>query len=151
MNAVDEAWMARALALARRGMTGTDPNPRVGCVLVLDGQVVGEGWHRRAGEPHAEAVALAAAGARARGATAYVSLEPCNHHGRTPPCTEALMGAGVGRVVYAHDDPNPAVAGRGAAPPAAAGAAVGARGGAGRGAPADARVQPARAPGPARG
>ena len=107
--------MARALALARRGVTGTDPNPRVGCVLVAGGEVVGEGWHRRAGEPHAEALALAAAGERARGATAYVSLEPCNHQGRTPPCTEALIRAGVRRVVYAHDDPNPAVAGRGAA------------------------------------
>ncbi len=116
--------MARALALARRGVTGTDPNPRVGCVLVAGEQVVGEGWHRRAGEGHAEAVALDAAGARARGATAYVSLEPCNHHGRTPPCTDALIRAGVARVVYAHDDPNPAVAGRGAARLRAAGIEV---------------------------
>ena len=84
-SAADHEFMARALRLAERGLYTTDPNPRVGCVLVRDGQVVGEGWHRRAGEPHAERIALAAAGEAARGATAYVSLEPCSHHGRTPP------------------------------------------------------------------
>ena len=85
----------------------------IGCVLVRDGQVVGEGWHRRAGEPHAERIALAAAGEAARGATAYVSLEPCSHHGRTPPCSEGLIAAGVARVVAAMRDPNPQVAGEG--------------------------------------
>lgn len=107
--------MARAIRLARLGLYTTDPNPRVGCVLVRDGDVVGEGWHRRAGEPHAEPIALSAAGARARGATAYVTLEPCCHQGRTPPCTEALVAAGVRRVVAAMVDPNPLVAGRGLA------------------------------------
>ena len=107
--------MARAIALACRGRYSTDPNPRVGCVLVRDGEVVGEGWHRRAGEPHAERLALAAAGERARGATAYVTLEPCCHHGRTPPCTEGLLEAGVSRVVAAMTDPNPLVAGKGLA------------------------------------
>ncbi len=107
--------MSRAFALAQRGLYTTDPNPRVGCVLVRDGQVVGEGWHERAGQAHAEPRALAAAGAAARGATAYVTLEPCDHQGRTPPCTRALIEAGVARVVYALDDPNPLVAGGGAA------------------------------------
>ncbi len=96
----EHAFMARALELAALGRDTTQPNPRVGCVLVRDGLVIGEGWHRRAGEPHAEAFALDTAGERARGATAYVTLEPCNHHGRTPPCTEALIDAGVARVVY---------------------------------------------------
>ncbi|MBE2294814.1 MAG: bifunctional diaminohydroxyphosphoribosylaminopyrimidine deaminase/5-amino-6-(5-phosphoribosylamino)uracil reductase RibD [Phycisphaerales bacterium] len=105
--------MARALTLARRGLYGTDPNPRVGCVLVRDGGVVGEGWHEQAGEAHAEVIALEAAGDRARGATAYVTLEPCCHHGRTPPCTDALLHAGVNRVVAAMADPNPQVAGKG--------------------------------------
>ncbi|TNF28300.1 MAG: bifunctional diaminohydroxyphosphoribosylaminopyrimidine deaminase/5-amino-6-(5-phosphoribosylamino)uracil reductase RibD [Deltaproteobacteria bacterium] len=105
--------MARALALAERGRGRTSPNPMVGAVLVKDGQVVGEGFHPRAGEPHAEVFALREAGARARGATAYVTLEPCNHHGRTPPCTEALIAAGVTRVVVGATDPNPLVAGRG--------------------------------------
>ncbi len=105
--------MARALVLARKGLYSTPPNPSVGCVLVRDGQVVGEGYHRLAGGPHAEVVALGAAGERARGATAYVSLEPCDHQGRTPPCTEALLTAGVTRVVAALRDPNPAVAGGG--------------------------------------
>lgn len=105
--------MARALQLAARGLYTTMPNPRVGCVLVKDGRVVGEGWHERAGEPHAEIHALRAAGEAARGATAYVSLEPCSHHGRTPPCANALIDAGVGRVVAAMRDPNPQVAGRG--------------------------------------
>jgi diaminohydroxyphosphoribosylaminopyrimidine deaminase/5-amino-6-(5-phosphoribosylamino)uracil reductase len=109
----DHAFMARALRLAERGLYTTDPNPRVGCVLVRDGAVVGEGWHRRAGEPHAERLALAAAGDAARGATAYVSLEPCAHHGRTPPCADGLVEAGVGRVVAAMRDPNPLVAGQG--------------------------------------
>lgn len=111
----DRLHMARAFELARRGLYTTDPNPRVGCVLVRDGSVVGEGWHERAGEPHAEAAALASAGAAARGATAYVTFEPCDHHGRTPPCSLALIAAGVARVVYTIDDPNPAVAGNGAA------------------------------------
>lgn len=114
-SAADHAHMARAIELARKGLYTTDPNPRVGCVLVRDGVVVGEGWHERAGQPHAEPNALAAAGAAARGATAYVSLEPCNHFGRTPPCSDALIDAGVARVVYAADDPNPQVAGQGAA------------------------------------
>lgn len=112
-TADDHRYMARALQLARRGLYTTDPNPRVGCVLVRDGEVVGEGWHRRAGEPHAEIHALRAAGERARGATVYVTLEPCAHHGRTPPCSEALVEAGVARVVAAMRDPNPQVAGKG--------------------------------------
>ncbi len=107
--------MARALELAELGRGRVAPNPMVGCVLVADGEVVGEGWHRAAGLPHAEAEALAAAGERARGATAYVTLEPCDHHGRTPPCTEALLSAGVGRVVIATLDPDPRVAGAGVA------------------------------------
>ncbi|QOF93779.1 bifunctional diaminohydroxyphosphoribosylaminopyrimidine deaminase/5-amino-6-(5-phosphoribosylamino)uracil reductase RibD [Pseudomonas lundensis] len=105
--------MARAIELARKGLYTTHPNPRVGCVIVRDGQVVGEGWHVRAGEPHAEVHALRAAGELARGATAYVTLEPCSHHGRTPPCAEGLVTAGVARVVAAMQDPNPEVAGRG--------------------------------------
>ncbi|MDR5876420.1 bifunctional diaminohydroxyphosphoribosylaminopyrimidine deaminase/5-amino-6-(5-phosphoribosylamino)uracil reductase RibD [Halomonas gomseomensis] len=105
--------MAQALALAARGLYTTDPNPRVGCVIVRDGEVVGEGFHRRAGEAHAEIHALAAAGDRARGATVYVTLEPCSHTGRTGPCAEALQAAGVARVVVAMVDPNPLVAGRG--------------------------------------
>lgn len=114
-SAADHRCMARALRLAERGLYTTDPNPRVGCVLVRDGHVVGEGWHRRAGEPHAERNALAAAGDAARGATAYVTLEPCSHHGRTPPCTQGLIEAGVARVVAAMSDPNPLVAGDGLA------------------------------------
>lgn len=116
--------MARALKLARRGLYTTDPNPRVGCVIVRDGDIVGEGWHARAGEPHAEVHALRAAGERARGATAYVTLEPCCHHGRTPPCTDALVQAGVARVVAAMPDPNPKVAAQGVAALAQAGIAV---------------------------
>ena len=96
----DNDYMTRALALAARGLWTTTPNPRVGCVIVRDGEVVGEGWHARAGGPHAEVVALQAAGERARGATAYVTLEPCHHHGRTPPCDEALIAAGS--VSYTH-------------------------------------------------
>src|SRR5690606_14708187 len=112
-SGADRAAMARAIELARNGLYTTDPNPSVGCVLVKDGVVVGEGWHMRAGGPHAEPNALAAAGSAARGATAYVTLEPCDHHGRTPPCSLALIEAGVERVVYALDDPNPQVSGRG--------------------------------------
>ncbi len=109
----DRKWMARALQLAERGLYTTDPNPRVGCVLVKDDKSVGEGWHYRTGLPHAEKVALANAGKNARGSTAYVTLEPCCHHGRTPPCSDALIDAGVERVVVAMQDPNPLVAGRG--------------------------------------
>lgn len=105
--------MARALRLAARGLYTTTPNPRVGCVLVKDGRIVGEGWHEKAGQPHAEVHALAAAGEQARGATAYVTLEPCSHFGRTPPCADALIRAGVNRVVAAMQDPNPEVAGKG--------------------------------------
>jgi diaminohydroxyphosphoribosylaminopyrimidine deaminase/5-amino-6-(5-phosphoribosylamino)uracil reductase len=117
----DHGFMARALRLAELGRYTTDPNPRVGCVLVRDGIVIGEGWHRRAGEPHAERLALAVAGAAARGATAYVTLEPCAHHGRTPPCADGLVEAGVARVVAAMTDPNPLVAGQGMARLRAAG------------------------------
>ena len=112
-SADDYRWMSRAIELAERGLFTTTPNPRVGCVIVRDGCVVGEGWHARAGEPHAEVHALAMASDAARGATAYVTLEPCAHHGRTPPCAEALVKAGVARVVTAMEDPNPLVAGRG--------------------------------------
>ncbi len=114
-SADDYRWMSRALVLAERGLFTTTPNPRVGCVIVRDERIIGEGWHVRAGEPHAEVHALAMAGAAARGATAYVTLEPCSHHGRTPPCAEALVKAGVARVVAAMQDPNPLVAGRGLA------------------------------------
>jgi diaminohydroxyphosphoribosylaminopyrimidine deaminase/5-amino-6-(5-phosphoribosylamino)uracil reductase len=114
-SAVDHGMMARALQLAERGLWTTSPNPRVGCVLVRDGEIVGEGWHEKAGEPHAEVHALHAAGDKAHGATAYVTLEPCSHHGRTPPCAEALIAAGVSRVVAAMTDPNPLVAGQGLA------------------------------------
>ena len=124
ISPADQAHMAQALRLAKRGLYSTSPNPRVGCVIVRDGVVVGEGWHQRAGEAHAEVNALQQAGAAARGATAYVTLEPCSHHGRTPPCTEALLAAGIGRVVAAMADPNPLVAGRGLAQLQAAGVAV---------------------------
>lgn len=120
----DAAPMARALELAARGLWSTDPNPRVGCVIVRDGRVVGEGWHEVCGGPHAEVMALAAAGAAARGATAYVTLEPCSHHGRTPPCADALIAAGIARVCVAARDPNPRVAGAGLARLAAAGLGV---------------------------
>jgi diaminohydroxyphosphoribosylaminopyrimidine deaminase / 5-amino-6-(5-phosphoribosylamino)uracil reductase len=112
-TAADAQFMARALELARRGLYTTDPNPRVGCVIVKDDQIVGEGFHERVGGPHAEPLALKQAGQQARGATVYVTLEPCCHHGRTPPCTEALLAAGVGRVVAAMKDSNPKVAGNG--------------------------------------
>jgi diaminohydroxyphosphoribosylaminopyrimidine deaminase / 5-amino-6-(5-phosphoribosylamino)uracil reductase len=110
-SAAEHDYMRRALTLAARGLNTTDPNPRVGCVLVRDGGIIAEGWHERAGEAHAEVFALRAAGAAAAGATAYVTLEPCAHTGRTPPCTEALIRAGVHRVVYAIADPNPRMRG----------------------------------------
>lgn len=116
--------MARALALAALGRRSTQPNPRVGCVIAQGERIIGEGWHQRAGGPHAEVYALREAGAAARGATAFVTLEPCNHHGRTPPCSEALVAAGVARVVYACGDPNPRVDGSGAARLRAAGIEV---------------------------
>ena len=112
-SADDHAHMARALRLAERGLFTTQPNPRVGCVIAKGGDVIAEGWHERAGEPHAEAFALRDAGERGRGATAYVTLEPCAHFGRTPPCADALIAAGVARVVAACEDPNPRVAGGG--------------------------------------
>jgi len=111
--AVDHAHMARALRLAELGLYTTQPNPRVGCVLAHGAEVIGEGWHQRAGEPHAEVFALRAAGARAHGATAYVTLEPCAHFGKTPPCADALIAAGVARVVVASEDPFHKVDGRG--------------------------------------
>ena len=142
-SAADHAFMAHALQLARRGLYSTSPNPRVGCVIVRDGRVIGEGWHERAGLPHAEAAAIAAIvgagdtakgdrggvargghGEVAQGATAYVTLEPCSHFGRTPPCADALIAAGVARVVAAMQDPNPLVAGQGLARLAAAGIEV---------------------------
>lgn len=116
--------MQRALRLAARAAGRTAPNPMVGAVLVRDGAVVGEGYHRRAGEPHAEVLALRQAGAAARGATLYVTLEPCAHHGRTPPCTDALLAAGIARAVVAIEDPDPRVAGSGIARLRAAGVEV---------------------------
>jgi diaminohydroxyphosphoribosylaminopyrimidine deaminase / 5-amino-6-(5-phosphoribosylamino)uracil reductase len=113
ITARDQSHMARALQLAARGLYTTDPNPRVGCLVVRDGTAIGEGWHVRAGEPHAEVLALREAGQLARGATAYVTLEPCSHTGRTPPCADALIAAGIGRVVCSTADPNPKVAGAG--------------------------------------
>ena len=112
-TATDLEYMSRALRLAEHGLYTTDPNPRVGSVIVSDGRIIGEGWHVRAGEGHAEVNALARAGEGARGATAYVTLEPCCHRGRTPPCTDALIAAGVARVVVGMQDPNPRVAGCG--------------------------------------
>ena len=120
----DREHMAEALRLAEMGLYTATPNPRVGCVIVRDGQAVGSGWHEKAGGPHAEILALRAAGERARGAAAYVSLEPCSHHGRTPPCTDALIEAGIARVVAAMQDPNPQVAGTGLARLRAAGIQV---------------------------
>ncbi|MBT8440818.1 MAG: bifunctional diaminohydroxyphosphoribosylaminopyrimidine deaminase/5-amino-6-(5-phosphoribosylamino)uracil reductase RibD [Gammaproteobacteria bacterium] len=119
----DHAFMARALQLGRRGFYTTDPNPRVGCVIVRGDEIIGEGWHERAGGPHAEVAALRDAG-DATGATAYVTLEPCCHHGRTPPCTDALLEARIARVVVAVKDPNPGVAGEGMAKLVAAGVDV---------------------------
>ena len=121
---VDREHMAEALRLAELGLFSTTPNPRVGCVIVREGEVVGTGWHEKTGGPHAEVAALVAAGARARGATAYVSLEPCSHHGRTPPCVDALIQAGISRVVAAMQDPNTRVAGAGFARLRAAGIEV---------------------------
>jgi diaminohydroxyphosphoribosylaminopyrimidine deaminase/5-amino-6-(5-phosphoribosylamino)uracil reductase len=123
-QATDAGHMARAIELARRGLFTTDPNPRVGCVIADGERVIAEGWHEKAGLPHAEVVALAAAGAAASGATAYVTLEPCSHFGRTPPCADALVEAGIGRLVYAMKDPNPRVNGAGIARLTAAGIAV---------------------------
>lgn len=114
-SAADYAFMSHSLRLAERGLYSTTPNPRVGCVIVRDERIAGSGWHEKAGQPHAEINALAAAGTIARGATAYVTLEPCSHHGRTPPCADALIAAGIARVVMAMEDPNPLVSGRGQA------------------------------------
>src|ERR1700689_5315425 len=114
-SAEDQIHMSRALQLAARGLYTTDPNPRVGCVLVKEGKVIGEGWHQRAGEAHAEVLALREAGGAASGATAYVTLEPCSHTGRTPPCADALIAAAVARVCCASTDPNPLVGGAGIA------------------------------------
>lgn len=123
-GATDAAMMATAQRLATRGLYTTDPNPRVGCVIASGEQVIGEGWHVAAGGAHAEVAALEAAGAGAQGATAYVTLEPCCHHGRTPPCTEALIDAGVERVVCALQDPDPRMSGQGLAKLEAAGIEV---------------------------
>jgi diaminohydroxyphosphoribosylaminopyrimidine deaminase/5-amino-6-(5-phosphoribosylamino)uracil reductase len=112
-DAADSRFMARALQLAWRGRYTAHPNPRVGCVLVKKGKIVGEGWHRKTGEAHAETNALAEAGKSAKGATVYVTLEPCSHHGKTPPCSDALIAAGVADVVVAMQDPFPKVAGSG--------------------------------------
>ena len=115
MHTDDESWMRRALAMAERGRGWVEPNPLVGAVIVRDGAIVGEGWHQQFGQAHAEVNALAQAGAAARGATLYVTLEPCCHHGKTPPCTDAVIAAGIARVVAALADPFPQVAGQGAA------------------------------------
>jgi diaminohydroxyphosphoribosylaminopyrimidine deaminase/5-amino-6-(5-phosphoribosylamino)uracil reductase len=123
-TAQDHAWMAQALRLAEQGINSTSPNPRVGCVLVRDEKIIGSGWHQRAGEPHAEVFALREAGDAAQGSTAYVTLEPCAHHGKTPPCADALIAAGVARVVVAIADANPLVAGKGIAKLRSAGIAV---------------------------
>ncbi len=123
-SGTDHEHMAHALRLAERGLYTTQPNPRVGCVIAHGREVVGAGFHQRAGEPHAEVFALREAGERARGATAYVTLEPCAHHGRTPPCADALVAAGVGRVVIAAEDPFPQVDGHGIGKLRAAGIAV---------------------------
>src|SRR5690554_4837847 len=125
INLNDHQMMASAIRLAWRGLYSTSPNPRVGCIIVSpQGAIVGQGWHEKAGLGHAEVNALKEAGAQAKGATAYVSLEPCSHHGKTPPCAEALIQAGISRVVYSMQDPNPAVAGRGIALLKAAGITV---------------------------
>ena len=124
----DEAYIERAIELARRGSGLVSPNPMVGAVVVSDGAIVGEGFHEGPGLPHAEVVALDQAGERARGATLYTSLEPCDHYGRTPPCTEAIVRAGVARVVSATRDPNPVVDGQGFAEPPAPAASRSARG-----------------------
>lgn len=116
--------MSKALQLARQGIYSTHPNPRVGCVIVADNQIVGQGWHQKAGEPHAEVYALREAAGKAKGATAYVTLEPCSHFGRTPPCADALVNASIAKVVIAMQDPNPQVAGKGIAKLQAAGIEV---------------------------
>jgi diaminohydroxyphosphoribosylaminopyrimidine deaminase/5-amino-6-(5-phosphoribosylamino)uracil reductase len=123
-TAADREFMRQALELAELGLYTTTPNPRVGCVIVKEGAVVASGWHEKAGLPHAEALALKAAGERARGATLYLNLEPCSHHGRTPPCADAIVAAGIKRVVAAMQDPNPKVAGAGFAKLRAAGIEV---------------------------
>ena len=123
-RAQDQRFMTAALELARRGLGGVWPNPAVGCVIVRDGVVAGRGWTQPGGRPHAETEALKRAGEAARGATAYVSLEPCSHHGKTPPCAEALIAAGITRCVVACGDPDPRVSGRGIAALRAAGIAV---------------------------
>jgi len=120
----DAAFMRAALELGRRGLGRTSPNPAVGAVVVARGEIVGRGYHRRVGQPHGEALALRAAGARARGATLYVTLEPCNHHGRTPPCVDTIVAAGIARVVFGARDVNPEVRGSGAARLRRAGVAV---------------------------
>ncbi len=113
LSADDSRFMTRALRLAGKGLYTTTPNPRVGAVIVKEGRIVGEGWHERAGEPHAEVHAIRHAGESARGSTLYVTLEPCSHHGRTPPCADVVIDAGISRVVVAMKDPNPLVSGRG--------------------------------------
>ncbi|PPI87716.1 riboflavin biosynthesis protein RibD [Candidatus Pantoea edessiphila] len=110
---IDKMYMARALKLAKRGGFSTSPNPNVGCVIVLDGNIVGEGWHEKIGENHAEINALNASGNKAKGSTVYVTLEPCSHYGLTPPCCTALINAGVNRVVVGSKDPNPKISGKG--------------------------------------
>jgi diaminohydroxyphosphoribosylaminopyrimidine deaminase/5-amino-6-(5-phosphoribosylamino)uracil reductase len=113
MKHPDEYYLARALKLARRGEGGVSPNPMVGCVIVKGGRIIGEGYHRRFGGPHAEIEALRRATKPVRGATLYVTLEPCCHHGKTPPCTESIIAAGIARVVVGTADPNPLVSGKG--------------------------------------
>lgn len=112
-SADDHSFMAHALQLARRGINTSHPNPRVGCVLVKQGQIIAEGWHEKAGQAHAEVMALQHAGNKAKGAKAYVTLEPCSHYGRTPPCADALIKSGISEVIIAMQDPNPLVAGQG--------------------------------------
>ena len=123
-SASDHSFMAHALRLAEQGLYTSMPNPRVACVIVKNGEIVGEGAHLKAGEPHAEVLALRQAGDKAKGATAYLTLEPCSHHGKTPPCADALMEAGVAKVIAAMQDPNPLVAGQGLAGLAEHGIAV---------------------------
>ncbi|PXW86420.1 diaminohydroxyphosphoribosylaminopyrimidine deaminase [Nitrosomonas sp. Nm84] len=123
-SSADYAFMSYALRLAEKGLYSTTPNPRVGCVITNNGEIVGSGWHERAGQPHAEIHALHTAGKAARGATAYITLEPCSHYGHTPPCANALIAAGIARVIVAMEDPNPLVSGRGCALLQQAGIAV---------------------------
>ena len=114
-SADDHTYMTRALQLAEQGLYSTQPNPRVGCVIVKEGKIIGEGAHLKAGDSHAEVFAVQQAGDNAKGATLYVTLEPCSHTGRTPPCTHALLQAGIAKVIVAMQDPNPLVAGSGLA------------------------------------